>query len=57
MPRITPACVIGEVIVGEFNAALTDSCPSPDVSFARPKSSTLTVPSGRILMLAGFRSR
>ena len=34
--------------------------PAPSASgttFARPKSSTLTVPSGRILMLAGFRSR
>ena len=27
------------------------------IAFARPKSSTLTVPSGVILMLAGFRSR
>jgi len=57
VPRIRPACVIGEVIVGEFNATLIESCASPDVSFARPKSSTLTVPSGRILMFAGFRSR
>ena len=30
---------------------------SPASAFARPKSSTLTVPSGRSLMLAGFRSR
>ena len=30
---------------------------SPVVAFARPKSSTLTTPSGVTLMLAGFRSR
>ena len=27
------------------------------IAFARPKSSTFTVPSGRTLMFAGFRSR
>ena len=31
--------------------------PSPSLTFASPKSSTFTVPSGVILMLAGFRSR
>ena len=34
-----------------------DSGASPSTAFARPKSSTLTTPSGRILMFAGFRSR
>ena len=36
---------------------LAPSPCSPDSAFARPKSSTFTVPSGRTLMLAGFRSR
>ena len=44
-------------MVGEF-AWLPDACGSAGSSaLASPKSSTLTVPSGRTLMLAGFRSR
>ena len=58
---MTPACVIaGVVIVGDRDA-LTDPgspIPGPDSSaLARPKSSSFTVPSGRTLMFAGFRSR
>ena len=57
MPRITPTRVViaGVVIVGDcdaFGAPATGSS-----ALASPKSSTLTVPSGRSLMLAGFRSR
>ena len=40
--------------VGEFDISLV---PATSPIFARPKSSTLTVPSGRTLMFAGFRSR
>ena len=58
VPRMTPLCVIaGDVIVGDVrDPAVPDRgparSPSPD-----PKSSTLTVPSARTLMLAGLRSR
>jgi hypothetical protein len=46
------------VITGEVSVA----CAAADVvsvssAFARPKSSTFTVPSLRTLMLAGLRSR
>ena len=54
----------GEVMVGESDApgrtppALGSRFSDPgSASFANPKSSTLTVPSGRTLMFAGFRSR
>ena len=39
---------------------MTSALPQPAsgcASLARPKSSTFTVPSGRTLMFAGFRSR
>ena len=43
----------------ESSGIRTDPWPSPAAAraFARPKSSTFTLPSGRILMFAGFRSR
>ena len=50
---IMPARVGEMVIVGELSASPAD----PSALFASPKSSTFTVPSGVILMLAGFRSR
>ena len=57
MPRIIPACVIaGVVSVGDVET-LADIPPEGSIAFASPKSSTLTVPSARILMFAGFRSR
>jgi hypothetical protein len=43
------------LIVGEFdNVELADVL---SIAFAKPKSSTFTLPSGVILTLAGFRSR
>jgi hypothetical protein len=47
--------VAGLVNVGE--AVSTASREAGSSAFARPKSSTFTVPSARILTLAGFRSR
>ena len=57
VPRMTPICVIaGVVIVGELvTPGLNADAGSS--AFARPKSRTFTVPSGRSLMFAGFRSR
>ena len=43
------------VSVGDCDASLAGAVAGD--AFARPKSSTLTMPSGVILMLAGFRSR
>jgi hypothetical protein len=45
----------GLVIVGD-SVTLADAI-SPLTAFDSPKSSTFTVPSGRHLMFAGFRSR
>ena len=50
-PIFVAAAVI--VIVGEFAASRSDR--SGASAFARPKSSTLTVPSGFTLTLAGLR--
>jgi hypothetical protein len=54
VPTTAPAKVIGE-------AAGDDACSTPGEaasdSLAKPKSSTLTPPSGRIFTLAGLRSR
>ena len=56
MPRIIPACVIaGVVIVGDCD--MVGDAADGSIAFASPKSSTFTVPSGRTLMFAGFRSR
>ena len=56
VPRIMPICVACAVTVGELIASACD-VPAGSIAFARPKSSTFTVPSARILMLAGLRSR
>ncbi|OFW06935.1 MAG: hypothetical protein A3I61_02800 [Acidobacteria bacterium RIFCSPLOWO2_02_FULL_68_18] len=45
------------MIVGVAVASIRRLDPDGCESLARPKSSTLTVPSGRTLMLAGFKSR
>ena len=54
-----PICVIaGAVSVGEFAMRLAAlAAPAGSIAFARPKSSTFTVPSARTLMFAGLRSR
>ena len=55
-----PVIIAGLVIVGECRVLCRGVSPEPEggsIAFASPKSSTLTVPSARILMLAGFRSR
>jgi hypothetical protein len=44
------------VIVGDIDT-LGDELGAGSIAFARPKSSTFTVPSGRTLMFAGLRSR
>ena len=57
VPRIIPAWVIaGLAKVGEL-VALALELATGSIAFARPKSSTFTVPSGRTLTFAGFRSR
>ena len=56
VPRMTPGCVIAVVMVGECDSD-ADTSDIGSSAFARPKSSTFTVPSGRSLMLAGFKSR
>ena len=57
MPRIIPAWVIaGVVIVGDCET-LGEEPAAGSIALASPKSSTFTVPSGRTLTLAGFRSR
>ena len=56
----TPVIIAGDVMVGEMVSAPLDREPIPDpdaIALASPKSSTLTVPSGRTLIFAGFRSR
>ena len=55
VPRITPMCVAATLNVGDCETS--GFATSPSKALARPKSSTFTVPSGRTLMLAGFRSR
>ena len=55
VPNSSPRAVCtGVVIVGEFARSPAGIVA---ISFARPKSSTLTTPSSRTLMLAGFKSR
>jgi len=55
VPRITPA-LVAALIVGE-SSGLPTAASTGAPRFAKPKSSTLTVPSDLILMLPGFRSR
>jgi hypothetical protein len=54
VPRITPALVPSLIVVDDLDRPGVDSSVA---AFARPKSSTLTTPSGVILMLEGLRSR
>ncbi len=58
VPRIAPSSVAPAVIdaacVSSFASIGARSDPN---AFAKPKSSTFTMPSGVILMFAGFRSR
>ena len=56
VPRMTPAWVAWIESVGEF-IACAFVADGGSTAFARPKSSTFTVLSGRSLMFAGFRSR
>ena len=51
-----PRVIAGVVIVGDCEHARRRRAVGSS-AFASPKSSTFTVPSGRTLMLAGFRSR
>ena len=55
VPRINPALVAAAVSVGEFEMSV--GLVSSESAFAKPKSSTLTVPSGLIFIFAGFKSR
>ncbi len=55
VPRMTPCIVATALSVGELRRSV--SVGSSVRAFARPKSSTFTVPSAVPLMLAGFRSR
>jgi hypothetical protein len=57
VPRITPATVPVDVIVGDIDALASALVASPDRALASPKSSTLTWLSGVNLTLAGLRSR
>ena len=60
-PRALGELIAGVVMVGDIDAW---ACPAEapcaeagSIAFARPKSNTFTVPSGRTLMFAGLRSR
>ena len=53
--EITPVAV--PVIVWPVSRQRREAAPAGLAAFASPKSSTLTLPSGVILMLAGLRSR
>ena len=57
VPRMMPVPVMcaGLVIVGECDTS--GRLAAGSIAFASPKSSTFTVPSGRTLMFAGFKSR
>ena len=59
VPRMRPAAVPVCARVGDCERSPLDRPPgpSPAHALARPKSRTLTVPSGVTLMFAGFRSR
>jgi hypothetical protein len=59
VPRIvpTPVIIAGVVIVGDCDSPTAPEAAGASVNFANPKSNTFTVPSGRTLMLAGFKSR
>ena len=55
VPRINPALVAAAVSVGELEISV--GLVSSESALAKPKSRTLTVPSGLILIFAGFKSR
>ena len=55
VPRIIPSARVAHRHGRRFVRSGVE--PPPPTAFARPKSSTFTVPSGVILMFAGFRSR
>ena len=57
VPKITPACVIAGVVMLGGCEPSRDMGDAVSIAFARPKSSTFTVPSGRTFTFAGFRSR
>ena len=52
VPIIIPARVVWVAV-----ACADESPTETGATFANPKSSTFTIPSGLILMLPGFRSR
>ena len=53
---MSPAAVPVWARVGDCDRSAEDA-PGPSQALARPKSRTLTLPSGVSLMLPGFRSR
>src|SRR5262249_27606726 len=55
VPRITPALVATALKVGELDSDAVPELLSK--ALARPKSRTLTLPSGVIFTFAGFKSR
>ena len=59
VPRIRPAAVLECASVGEREKSAELDAPelSPAQALARPKSSTLTLPSGASFTFAGLRSR
>ncbi len=57
VPRITPAAVPRAVRVGEYEIDGFETDASLSKIFARPKSRSLTRPSGVIFTFAGLRSR
>ena len=55
VPSTIPSCVASIVSVGDLASSASDSSVSS--ALARPKSNTLTVPSGVIFTFDGFTSR
>ncbi len=55
VPMMTPACVARFGSVGELR--MSELTTGPSSALARPKSSSLTVPSALTFMFAGFTSR
>ncbi len=58
VPRMTPASVPPTLVtVGDRERSGAELPAAPSKPFARPKSSTLTLPSGVTFTLPGLRSR
>jgi hypothetical protein len=57
VPRMTPTALTTAGLVTVDNADTSSTGAAASMAFDSPKSSTFTDPSGRTLMLAGFRSR